>query len=116
MKTTRKINVPIYNFTIYFTVFDKWEEVSKIFGSETNQREGFLLTSSQYPTILKMYTDSACENNVVHEAIHIKNIIFDTIGHKCDYDNDEPETYLVEYLYDKLIKVFKLHNKNNAKT
>lgn len=110
---TKKIIVPIYNFTIYFTVFDKWEEVAKIYGSDTDQREGFLVTNDKYPTILKMFVCADCESTVIHEIIHIKNEIFRVTGIQNDYNNDEPETYLVQFLYEKLINIFRAHNKKD---
>jgi hypothetical protein len=36
---------------------------------------------------------------ILHEAVHIKNKIFETHGVKNDVKNDEHEAYFVEYLY-----------------
>lgn len=29
MVTNKKIQVPIYDFTVYVTIFDEWEEIKK---------------------------------------------------------------------------------------
>lgn len=42
---------------------------------------------------------------IVHEAVHVKNKIFETHGVKNDPKNDEHEAYFVEYIYRK-IKAF----------
>lgn len=34
-------------------------------------------------------------STIVHEIIHVKNFIFDHIGHNTSLENDEPEAYLV---------------------
>lgn len=115
MKTSRKIKVPIYNFTIYVTIFDEWEEVTKYYiGNKNVEREGFLLVNNLDVNTLKFFVNAECPSCITHEIIHIKNIIFDVIGHVSNAENDEPEAYLVQYLYDKIIKVYHKH-KDNAK-
>ena len=37
---------------------------------------------------------------IVHESVHIKNKIFNQIGHKNSTNNDEPEAYLVEFIFN----------------
>lgn len=60
-----------------------------------------------------MFTNSSCRRNIIHEAIHIKNVIFDIIHYQVDCNNDEAEAYLVQYLYESLIKVFNTHTQNS---
>ena len=43
---------------------------------------------------------------MVHEAVHMKNKIFETYGVKNDTKNDEHEAYFVEYLYKKIKEFF----------
>lgn len=112
MVTNKKIQVPIYNFTIYVTIFDKWEEVAKIYGSDTDQREGFLVTNESDPTKIKFFVNVEYPSCIMHEIIHIKNIIFDVIRHDSNRHNDEPEAYLVQYLYEKIVEVYYKHKDN----
>ena len=37
---------------------------------------------------------------IVHESIHIKNIVFDQIGYSCKRNNDEAEAYLTEFIFN----------------
>lgn len=116
MVTNKKIQVPIYNFTIYVTIFDEWEEITKYYiGNKEVEREGFLLINNIDRNILKLYINSSCPSCIIHEIIHIKNIICDIIDYKPNSENDEPEAYLVQYLYDKIIKVYHKHKDNTKK-
>lgn len=115
MVTSRKIKVPIYEFTIYVNIFDKWEEVKKYHKSDPeNEREGFLLLHDTDLTKLKLFVNVECPSCIVHEIVHIKNIIFDVIHHPTNINCDEPEAYLTQYLYKKIVDVYYKH-KDNAK-
>lgn len=115
MVTNKKVQVPIYDFTIYVTIFDKWEEVAKWhYNDKDDEREGFILTNKSNPTKIKFFVNVEYPSCIMHEIIHVKNIIFDTIGHSSDMHNDEPEAYLVQYLYQKIIEVYYKH-KDTAK-
>lgn len=115
MKTTKKIKIPIYDFTIYVTIFDKWEEVTKYYtGNKEVEREGFTLVNNLDVNTLKFYVNVECPSCIIHEIIHIKNIIFDIIGYHPNSEYDEPEAYLVQYLYKKIIDIYYKH-KDNAK-
>lgn len=116
MVTNKKIQVPIYDFTIYVTIFDKWEEINKWYiGDKNDEREGFLLTNTMHPTKLKLFVNFDCPSCIIHEILHIKNIIFDIIGHTSSRYNDEPEAYLGQYLYKKIIEVYYKHKDNTKK-
>ena len=115
MVTNKKIQVPIYNFTIYVTIFDKWEEIKKYHKNDTeDEREGFILTNDTEATKLRLFVNVECPSCIMHEIIHIKNIIFDIINHNSNRYNDEPEAYLVQYLYNKIVEVYYKH-KDSAK-
>lgn len=46
---------------------------------------------------------------IAHEAVHIKNIIFDEIGYEntTELGQDEPEAYLVNWLVDTIYDYYK---------
>lgn len=115
MVTNKKIQVPIYNFTICVTIFDKWEEIVKWYPDDrADEKEGFLLTNKSDPTKMKFFVNVEYPSCIVHEIVHIKNIIFDIIGYHPNSESDEPEAYLVQYLYKKIMDVYYKH-KDNAK-
>jgi hypothetical protein len=54
---------------------------------------------------------------MVHEAVHVKNKIFEIHGVKNDVKNDEHEAYFVEYLYKTIKKFFEeVKDKETLKT
>ena len=79
-----------------------------------DEREGFILTNDTEATKLRLFVNVECPSCIIHEIIHIKNIIFDIVCHNSNRYNDEPEAYLVQYLYDKIVEVYYKH-KDNAK-
>lgn len=110
MVTNKKIQVPIYDFTIYVTIFDKWEEIKKYHeGATEDEREGFILINNTDATKLRLFVNVEYPSCIMHEIIHIKNMIFDIIHHNSDRHNDEPEAYLVQYLYKKIVEVYYKH-------
>ena len=48
-------------------------------------------------------------NSIVHEAEHVKNLIWEYIGYRPQSDNDEVDAYLLTYIYNKIIDVFYKH-------
>lgn len=43
---------------------------------------------------------------IAHECVHIKNLIFRNKGIQADPKNDEPEAYLVGFLFKEIEKIF----------
>lgn len=43
---------------------------------------------------------------IAHEATHVKNIILSGIGHQIDMHNDEPEAYLLQWVFDQILYSF----------
>ena len=43
---------------------------------------------------------------IVHEAVHVKNKIFEVHGVENDVNNDEHEAYFVEYIYKTIKKYY----------
>lgn len=44
---------------------------------------------------------------LAHEAVHAASFVFDSRGVQPDFNNDEPQAYLVEYIVDELVKYCK---------
>ena len=113
MVTNRTIKIPIYNFTLSVYIFDEWEEINKYYTKDLEiEREGFLLINNEDVNKLKLFINFECPSCIIHEIIHIKNIIFDIIDHTSNRYNDEPEAYLVQYLYEKIIDIYYKHKDN----
>ena len=101
--------VPIYDFRVEVTVFDNISEVREKYPK-------FMTPGTKACTIeyfdnskVKLIVPSYNYSNVVHELEHAKNIIWKAKGYKPQEDNDEPDAYLIEYLYDKIDKIIRKH-------
>lgn len=42
--------------------------------------------------------------NIVHESVHIKNMIYNLVGIELDPDNDEFEAYFIDNLYNEILE------------
>lgn len=116
MVTNKKIQIPIYDFIVDVTIFDEWEEIKKYHKNVLeDEREGFILINDADATKLRLFVNVECPSCIMHEIIHIKNIIFDIINHNSNRHNDEPEAYLVQYLYKKIVEVYYKHKDNVKK-
>lgn len=120
---------PIYDSILFdIIIADNNEEISAILNPEDRDEEYYACVSRTYikqekedEPALKAVTvifnkDESGYNLItskiiVHEAVHIKNKVFMTIGHKNDRDNDEPEAYFVEWIFDKISQEIEVYNK-----
>ena len=53
--------------------------------------------------------------DLVHELVHLKNLIYSSRGIRPDLDNDEPEAYLLAYLHFQVRKMINLYWEKNVK-
>lgn len=109
MITEKSFIVPIYDFKVEVTVFDKLEEVQSKYSE-------FMTTETKACTVeyfniakVKLIVPSYGYSETVHELEHTKNLIWKAKGYKTQVDNDEVDAYLLEYLYDKVDKIIKKH-------
>lgn len=112
MKTEVNTIIPIYNFKLKIIFIDNIEEFPTNMGQEHKYRQGSIEYFRNNITFVN-YSD--CFDNIVHEAEHIKNVIWDHIGYKPSATNDEVDAYLIEYIYKKLTDVYHKHMKKIKK-
>ena len=108
MITEKSFIVPIYNFKVEVVVFDSLLEVR-------NKYPEFMTVGTKACTVeysnsmAKIIVPSYKYSSVIHELEHIKNLIWKDKGYKPQENNDEPDAYLIEYLYDKVDKIIRKH-------
>lgn len=49
---------------------------------------------------------------IAHESLHAANFILDYVGVKADYDNDEPQAYLLEWIVNQSTEFLKPYMKD----
>lgn len=112
----KKIKLPIYpvNFTII--EFEKDEELQDLFKGveflqEISSFDGGVFTFEDhlYVCFRKMTEDGVSYPTagiIVHESKHLVNEIYVLINAELDPHNDEPEAYLLQYIFEIIEKFF----------
>lgn len=111
MITQRKTIIPIFNYKLTIVIFDRWEELEGSIPQDEMDTGANAITISAYGASL-VAVNSRRGSSIVHEAEHIKNHIWQYIGHTPQRDNDEVDAYLLTYIYDKITQVFYKHKDN----
>lgn len=116
MVTLKKINIPIFNYKLTIIISDSWGEAeSKLPVQDVDLESSRAVTFSNKAiggSVVAVL--SGCQFSIVHEAVHIKNNIWEYIGYKPQADNDEIDAYLVTYIYEKIMEVYKRHHNRLA--
>lgn len=111
MITQRKINIPIFDYKLTIVITDSWDEIkNKLPNQDIDLSSTRAVTFSNKligGSFVAVRSD--CSSSIVHEAVHIKNNIWSYIGYSPQADNDEIDAYLVTYIYEKIIEVFRKH-------
>ena len=89
-------------------IFDDWEDLKGYIPEDVFNvpARGVTIEYDDYCIVCctPKYTSS-----IVHEAGHIKNLIWKHIGYTPMVDNDEVDQYLHTYLYEQIEKALKKH-------
>lgn len=109
MITERVINIPIWDFRVEVSVFDSLSEAREKYPDFMT--EGIVACTVEYigDTKCKLIVPSNDYSNVVHELEHVKNLVWKTKGYKPQADNDEPDAYLIGWLFEQVDKIIKKH-------
>lgn len=89
-------------------IYDKWEEVGKYFDTSQSEPNAITYIENDYSCV---GIKSNQPNSVIHEAEHIKNVIWGYIGYIPQRDNDEVDAYLLTYIYKRIMEVFNKHDR-----
>ncbi len=110
MITERKFKVSVYDYIVYVMIVDNMGEAIKKHPELKGTMSGCTLeyTDNNY---CKVIITPNNDSTLIHELEHIKNLIWKWIGYTPQIDNDEPDAYLMSYLYEQIDKIRKLHLK-----
>lgn len=109
MITEGRFNVPIYDFKVEVTVFDTPEEARKKYSE--------WITGTCLGCTVEYFSGDKCKliipsynmSTVIHELEHVKNLIWKYREIKTILENDEPDAYLIGFLFEKVEKILKRH-------
>lgn len=108
MITQKRMTIPIFNYKLAVIIYDNWDEVGHLDYDENRNYPPKGFTKWQYGSAL-VAIDAKYGSTIVHEAEHVKNLIWEYIGYKPQADNDEVDAYLLTYIYNKITDVFYKH-------
>lgn len=109
MITKKKITVPIFEYDLYIFIFDDYEELHSLIEYKGNPHG---LTAIYEDGYSKVFIKNKCKVGVIpHEALHVKDAIWEYIGYTPQINNDEVDAYLLEFLYKKIKEVYDKHVK-----
>jgi hypothetical protein len=106
IKQTFKI--PIYDRILVLVIIDEFNNAFKEFkipldGEDYSYTHGLALSKDGYKYMIMLHPKTR-HSIIVHEIIHVTHMILRDVGIKEDYNNDEAETYLADYLVEVIYK------------
>lgn len=111
MITEKVITVPIYKYIVKILVCDTIIEAKDKYDHIPDDCNGAEIDYGDKSMIV-VTPDST--SVIVHECHHLKSAIFKRIGHITTPENDEVDSYLIEYLFEEVMKVVRKHLKKSA--
>lgn len=101
----RKTKIVPYDVNLYVHIGVPSEKIQKRFDIQIIT--GHAETHEIDDSIFVWFESKVFEAPIVaHEVIHIKNIVYQLINAKHDFNNDEFEAYLVEDIVNKIEKIY----------
>lgn len=108
MITKRKHLVPIFDYVVKILIFDDWEDLKPFIPDEIYKIPSRGVTI-EYEDYCIVCCSPKYKSSIVHEAGHIKNLVWKSIGYTPIRDNDEVDQYLHTYIYNVIMRVLDKH-------
>lgn len=112
----KKVNIPIYGHMLYIAITEDVEkdlpDIQKKFSDTIKGpiANGIAARLGKHCLVVintKDFTDTSILGTIAHEAFHITNFIFESLGIKPDVNNDEAQAYLLSWIVEQVVKVYK---------
>lgn len=111
MITEKIIIVPIYKYKVKILVCDTIIEAKEKYDHIPDDCNG---TEIDYGDRSMIVVTPDSIPVIVHECHHLKSAVFKRIGHITTPENDEVDSYLIEYLFEEVMKVVNNHLKKSV--
>jgi len=130
MITNKSITIPIYGNRLHICISSDFvkdiPEINKYFNNNFDDADDVLGMSQQrgghtliivniekHKRIFKKDFEIEVFGTIAHESVHACNTIFEQNGIKLDMNNDEPQSYFIEYIVKEIFKVYLKHKSKN---
>lgn len=104
------IKVPIYNGNLVLIETEDFKPIEKKYNlSNTSTYNAFVFAKDGKNTIeyIMVFRPETIDPGViVHESVHIVNELFYNKGIKPDLLNDEPQAYLLQWVFEQAMKFY----------
>lgn len=107
MITEKNIRIPIYRYTLKIVVANSVKEAAERFTDIQDTTAKGIVLGYEGRAIMVVPPDDI--PTIVHECEHVKNAVWERIGFVPTPNNDEPDAYLLEYIFAEVMKVVKKH-------
>jgi hypothetical protein len=105
----KKIIIPIYQRVLFVHIGVPSERTSKKHNLSINPTDIACVHETDDGIFVWFSSTEFKASIATHESVHIKNLVFDQIAAKPDFENDEHEAYFVEWIVETIEKVYKKH-------
>lgn len=112
----KKVKIPLYPGHLIIIKADNLQPIVDKYGFNVDASKYGAFTFSKHKNgvfrCYVLFTDDFHASLIAHEAVHVVNFIYESIGAKLDIINDEPQAYLTQWAFKKIHK--NLKNKRNG--
>lgn len=109
MLTEKNIFVPIWGFKIEVCIFDNIAEAKSKYPEYIDEGMTAVTLEWKNQARCKVIIPSDNYSDVVHELEHVKNIIWKNKDYTPQKDNDEPDAYLMGWMFRQVESLIKRH-------
>lgn len=105
----KSVNIPLYKGNLIIILSNDEDRLKKEFPDNWEKDDFvFFYYKDDYHYYLIFNFHKADRNishsNIAHESLHAANVILDSRGVVSDFNNDEPVTYLLEWIINQVYK------------
>lgn len=108
----KTIDIPIYCCKLTIILDKDLTYIQKRYKTVSLENFGavILKDDSKYRHYVVAFSDANHLSNISHEIIHLKNHIYLDCAMELDRHNDEPEAYLIGWLFDQIYNFIKTNS------
>jgi len=105
----KTIKIPIYYGKLTMILDKDLSFIEKKYKTRSLEDFGAVTLKSEndYRHYIVTFTDADHLSNIAHEIVHIKNYIYLDCAMELDRYNDEPEAYLIGWLFNEIYNFLK---------
>jgi len=97
----KKVEIPIYGGSILFILGDLNKLSEKYELGCVSNYDGFVFKKDNDNYLIAFESEKIDKSIIAHESCHLVNLIFKDCGVNLDLENDEPQCYLLEWVFNQ---------------